>query len=108
VREVGSQKKDDAMNRRAPRKDDNHREIVNALESIGATVLCINEKDAPDLLVGYRGSDYLLEIKDGSKSPSRRKLRPGQERFAQMWRGRPPVKVESIDEAFRAIGTQVR
>jgi Holliday junction resolvase len=96
------------MNRRAARKDSNHREIVKSLESVGASVLCINEKDAPDLLVGYRGSNYLLEIKDGSKPPSRRKLRPGQQEFAKTWRGRPPVKVEDIYEAFRAIGTQVR
>ncbi len=93
--------------RRAARKDANHAEIREALESIGATVLCINEKDAPDLLVGYRGSNYLLEIKDGQKSPSRRKLRPGQAIFAQTWRGQT-VKVEDVYEAFRAIGAHAR
>lgn len=94
--------------RRAARKDANHGLIVSALEKVGADVASINEKDLPDLLVGFRGVNYLLEIKDGAKSPSRRKLRPGQARFAQTWRGRPPVKVETIADAFRALGIEIQ
>jgi len=63
---------------RANRKDDNQDEIVGALWDIGASVQRLQsvKGGCPDLLVGYHGVNYLLEVKDGSKPPSRRKLTP--------------------------------
>lgn len=42
------------------RKDGNHVEIRNALMAVGATV---HESDWVDLIAGYRGRTYLIEVK---------------------------------------------
>lgn len=86
--------------------DDNQAAIVRALRSVGASVYVTSRLGGgfPDLAVGYRGRTELLEVKDGTKPPSRRALTPDEERFVRSWRGRPVVVVESIVEALRAIG----
>ena len=64
---------------RAAKVDSNQSEIVKALRKVGATVLIISQlKNAFDILVGYRGNLFIIEIKDGTLSPSRRKLTPGE------------------------------
>jgi len=90
--------------RKRARVDDNQREIVNALRDIGASVLSLATigGGCPDLVVGYRGTNYLLEVKDGGKSPSKRKLTKDEENFINNWRGRVAV-VYSIDDAIGAI-----
>ena len=62
--------------RRAARIDRNQPDIIKALRYAGATVQPTHTlgKGCPDLLVGFRGENFLLEIKDGRKSPSHRKL----------------------------------
>lgn len=90
--------------RRAARVDANQAEIVSALRAVGASVrsLAMVGSDLPDLLVGFRNRTFLLELKDGSKPPSQRKLRPGQQRFFDTWQGQV-AKVESVDEALKVI-----
>lgn len=88
--------------RRAARVDDNQRGIVDALRAVGATVEIIGQPI--DLLVGYRGATHLLEVKDPSKRPSARRFTPLQEKFFRSWRGGPATKVETPEEALRAIG----
>lgn len=54
-------------NRRAGgRCDRNQPEIVSALRSIGASVLITSNQGGgfPDLVVGWRGHNYLLEVKE--------------------------------------------
>lgn len=91
--------------RRAAKIDDNQREIVDALRQAGCSVQSLAGvgKGVPDLVVGFRKRNFLLEIKDGSKSPSKRKLTPDEQNFHKMWKG-AVVIVESIDEALRAVG----
>jgi len=93
--------------RRAARKDENQKSIVDALRKVGVKVEILNQEDIPDLLVGYRFNFWLFEVKDGDKPPSRRKLRPGQQKFAERWAGYPIVKVECLADAFRALGIEV-
>jgi len=88
--------------RRAPRRDANEREIIDALEAIGASVV---QGGPLDLIVGYRGSNYIMEVKDGSKPPSKRKLTSSEQEFIDGWEGRADV-VESIDEAFAVLGVR--
>lgn len=57
----------------------------------------------PDLLVGYRGRTTLLEVKDGEKPPSGRKLTEAEAYFLASWRGGPAVVVESEHEAIAAV-----
>jgi hypothetical protein len=56
----------------------------------------------PDLVVGYRGTNYFLEVKDGRKPPSHRRLTRDEQRWHSTWRGQVVV-VESVDEALAAI-----
>jgi hypothetical protein len=89
----------------AAKADDNQAETVRALRRVGASVQTLHRVGCgcPDLLVGYRGRNFLLEIKDGRKSPSRRALTKDQELFHALWRGEIAI-VRSVSEALRAIG----
>ena len=92
---------------RARRTDDNQKEIVKALIKIGCSVAITSGSGDgfPDLVVGYRGKNYLIEVKDGNKPPSQRKLTPVQVEFHKKWTGQICV-VKSIDEAIEFIKTQ--
>ncbi len=91
------------MLRQAAKKDRNHQIIVAALRKAGVKVRNLNERDLPDLLCGYAGQIVLLEIKDGKRKPSERRLRPGQQAFFDEWTGYPIFKVENIADAFSAL-----
>ena len=92
--------------RRAAKVDDNQEEIVKALRSVGATVqtLAAVGKGVPDLLVGHRGRTILIEVKDGKKSPSERRLTEDQVKWHGSWRGGPVAIVTDVEGALRAIG----
>ena len=90
-------------------KDRNHAAVVGAFRRAGCSVVVIDSATppgCPDLLVGAGGCDYLVEIKDGAKSASHRKLRASQVEFAAAWRGARPMVVESAVEAF-ALGRRL-
>jgi hypothetical protein len=85
----------------AKRRDANEPTIVGALEAIGASV---HRLDSPvDLLVGWRGENYLVEVKDGHKTPSQRPLTDDEKFFIATWRGTALV-VRCTAEALCAIG----
>lgn len=90
--------------RRAPRVDGNQAEITEALRKIGATVhsTAAIGRGFPDLAVGWRGMNFFLELKDGSKPPSARKLTEDERLWHEMWRGHVEV-VYSIEDAIRAV-----
>jgi Holliday junction resolvase len=92
--------------RRAARTDNNHEQIVKALRAVGATVqsLAAVGQGVPDLLVGYQGKNILVEIKDGSKTPSRRKLTDDQVKWHESWNGGAVAVVDSVDAAWAALG----
>ncbi len=64
------------MRRWARRVDDNLKEIVAAYRALGCFVHVTN--DAWDATVQWGGITDLIEVKDGKKSPSRRKKTPAQ------------------------------
>lgn len=90
--------------RKAARVDANQEQVVSALRGLGATVqsLAATGKGVPDLLVGYRSKNYLLEVKDGRKPPSERKLTPDQEIWHEAWKGTVHV-VNTPTEAVKVI-----
>ena len=90
--------------RRAAKVDANQAEIVAALRAVGATVQPLHSvgKGCPDLLVGYRGRNLLIEVKDGAKPPSARKLTPDQIEWHATWRG-SVAQAKSIEEALALI-----
>ena len=91
--------------RRAAKIDDNQPAIVAALRKAGCSVrsMAAMGEGFPDLCVGLRGKSYLLEIKDGDKSPSRRGLTPEQRTFFATWQGHAQV-VNDVSQAFEAVG----
>lgn len=90
--------------RRAAKVDANQKEIVSALRSVGATVEHLHAvgRGCPDLLIGYRGFNYLIEVKDGTKTASQRRLTPDQVKWHAKWRGQKIV-VESVESALSFI-----
>ncbi|WBO86081.1 hypothetical protein [Hymenobacter yonginensis] len=64
---------------------------------------CHQLKNCFDLLVGYRGRTFILEVKDPAQPPSKRKLTEGEEEFRAKWRGSPYHIVETIEEALRIV-----
>lgn len=82
------------------RADANQPEIVRALRATGARVQHLHTvgKGCPDILVGFRGVNYLLEIKSAGGE-----LTPDEAGWHGTWAGQVAI-VHSIDEALRAIG----
>lgn len=90
---------------RAKKVDLNQMEIVATLRKIGATVQSLASvgNGCPDLLVGFRGINYLMEVKDGDKVPSAQELTPYQVKWHIEWRGEVHI-VRSIYDAFEVLG----
>jgi hypothetical protein len=90
------------------RVDDNQAEIVDALRRAGVLVRVMSDvgEGFPDLLIMHkkRRDIVMLEVKDGRKPPSARKLTPAEEKFAKVW---PVVVVLDVREALAAAGVEV-
>jgi hypothetical protein len=86
------------------RTDRNQAAIVKAIESIGASVQCLHTVGGgcPDLLVGFRGINFLFEVKDGEKAPSKRKLTNVQKEWHPLWRGSAHI-VKNSEEAIEIL-----
>ena len=94
------------MLRRASRKDRNQTLVVKALRAAGVKVYVLNEP--MDLLTGFNGVLRVIEIKDGERVPSQKKLKPSQQKFIEDFAGCPVFKVDTIGDAFRVHGIDVR
>lgn len=88
-----------------PRVDGNHAEIVRALRQVGCTVQILAGvgRGTPDLLVGFRSFNFLMELKDGHLAPSRKCLNEEEREWHAGWRGQVAI-VESVTDALRVIG----
>jgi hypothetical protein len=85
--------------RLAAKRDSNEAEIVAALLDAGATVERLNDPALPDLLVGYKGLNWLLEVKT-----ARGRLTKAQQAWwAKPWAGQRAI-VRTPDEALETIG----
>lgn len=92
--------------RRAARVDGNQAEIVDALRRVGASVQSLASigKGCPDLLVGYNGTTYLMEVKDPSKPKADIQLTPDQRQWHKSWCGSSIAIVYGIEGAFKILG----
>jgi hypothetical protein len=90
------------------RVDANQSAIVRDLRKAGCSVeiLSMVGKGVPDLLVGRQGQNYLLEVKDGEKVASKRRLTPDEEEWHDSWRGAVSI-VANIEEALAVVGLVV-
>jgi hypothetical protein len=91
--------------RRAARRDDNEKDIIKAMRECGAFVKAVNDEGAFDLLVWYNGHTLLLEVKDGSKPPSARRLTDAEQKFHDEWPGNNLYIVNSVQEALDLLKT---
>jgi hypothetical protein len=87
------------------RTDHNQPLIVRALRSVGATVQPLHTigRGCPDLLVGFRGVNFVLEVKNPTQKPSDRRLTPDELAWHEAWGGQKAV-VETEAEALKIIG----
>ena len=76
--------------------------MVQTLASVG--------DGCPDILVGYRGANYLIEIKDPEQPPSKRRLTTAQEHWNHgdhvrrpPWAGQAAI-AHTVADALRIIG----
>ena len=84
--------------RYAARVDKNQADIVEALRKAGAYVWIIGLP--VDLLCGFRGHTWLVEIKRDSKA----RLTPLQADFFENWSGSTLARIDGPDGALRMIG----
>ena len=84
--------------RHAKRTDANQEAIVKALRDAGAYVWIISLP--VDLLVGYKGHSFLVEI----KTDARKRLTALQADFFENWSGSTLARVDSPEAALRMIG----
>lgn len=91
------------------RTDANQKEIMDRLRTIpNVSVVSthIIGKGFPDIIVGYKGLNYMIEIKDGAKNPSQRKLTADEVVFHMRWKGRIDV-CKSFEEVWTLISQSV-
>lgn len=84
------------------KQDANADVIVSALRAAGCIVRFVQftyASGCPDLLVGFRGMTYLLEVKG-----PRGRLSKEQAEFIAEWAGGPVAVVRTVDEALAAVG----
>jgi hypothetical protein len=84
--------------RYAARVDANQDQIVSALRAAGAYVWIIGLP--VDLVVGFRGHTFLVEI----KSTSKKRLTGLQADFFENWSGSTLSRIDSPEAALRMIG----
>lgn len=104
------------MIRYGKRRDVAEKDVVQALEGIGASVTRLDGKGVPDLLVGYMGRTILIEVKDpdngarnsrfgGRKVTNPLGIRDSQWEWFQEWRGAAPHVVTTPAEAIAIVRT---
>lgn len=79
--------------------DINHRQIVDALRKAGCSVqsLAACGQGVPDLLVGYRGKNILIEVKN-----AKGKLTDHQIEWHAKWNGQVSI-VRSVEDAIDVL-----
>lgn len=87
------------------RADRNQPVIAAAARAVGATFQHLHTigNGCPDAIVGYRGVNYLIEIKDHAKPRSQRKLTEDEIAWHSAWQGQVAT-IETTDDLYQLIG----
>ena len=86
--------------RRAAKKDANHNEVADVFIALGYSVLDVSQlKNCCDLIAAKGKRSIAVEVKDGSKPPSARKLSSGELKFKEYWRGEWAL-IESVNDVI--------
>ncbi len=91
--------------RRNAKVDVNQPSIVKNLREIGATVKPLHfvGQGFPDIIVGWQGANFLIELKDENKPPSKQKLTTDEIRFHEAWKGQISI-CNSFEQCLEVIG----
>lgn len=81
--------------------DDNQKAIAEAFRRLKFSYHHTHQlgKGFPDGIAGRSGLNYLIEIKDGSKVESKRKLTPDEQKFHETWLGQVVI-IESVTDVI--------
>lgn len=71
--------------------------IVQDLHGIGNGV--------PDLLIGFRGVNFLVELKDGEKPKHQKQLTEPEKKWHSAWKGQVAI-CESAGDIFKLLTNQ--
>jgi hypothetical protein len=90
---------------RAKRVDDNQKLIVEQLRKLNISVQHLHTvgQGCPDLLLGFRNRNFLIELKDESKPASAKKLTNDEQEFFNEWNGQVS-KCETLEEIMQVVG----
>jgi len=92
-----------------PRKTDkNQASIVRALNQIpGVSVADTHSlgKGFPDICIGHKGRNFLIELKNPSQPRSAQQLTDAENRFHRAWQGRI-LTVTTLDEILKTLDIQ--
>lgn len=93
----------------AKKVDANQSQIVAALRKCGASVAITSNlgRGFPDIVVGFGGQNFLVEIKDGAKTESAQKLTPDEESWHEGWRGQVAI-IRNIQEAINLLNNNTK
>ena len=86
--------------------DSNQKDIVKDFRKLGYSVTPTHTlgRGFPDIVVGKQGKNFLIEIKDGAKAASARKLTEPEQEFKDNWLGQYDIITSSFDVvAFDSI-----
>jgi hypothetical protein len=62
----------------------------------------------PDILVGYKGVNLLIEIKNDSMPPSARKLTPPQQKWHSSWSGQVCIVKDGSEAIVLIKGISIK
>lgn len=86
------------------RVDANQKEIVKEIRKTGISVFILSNvgKGFPDIICGFRGKNFLFEIKDSKKTCSQKVLTVAEKEFFESWKGQVH-KIETTEEVLNII-----
>lgn len=92
------------MRHYSKKADRNQPELVKYIRGRGATFQHTHQVEgALDGIIGFRGIDQRVEIKNPDHPESARKLTVPEQKAFDTWKGRPPIVIESIDDCEQLL-----
>jgi hypothetical protein len=93
---------------RVRKVDANQPDIVQTFRAMGCEVWITSEmgRGAPDLVIRKGSEVRLIEVKDGSKAPSARKLTKDEEEFQNKWEPVYAV-IETQEQAHQLVADMI-
>ena len=96
----------------AKRTDDNHKAVAAEFRAVMPDATLHDASGAgrgfPDFVVGWRGRNWLFELKDPAKPPSKRKTTPAQDTFHGGWQGQVAVVHSAAEMCAEMLRTVAR